>query len=44
MYASSKKLIYNGLLESFDSESEFDDDNIDPDFVIEKQTLEADER
>ncbi|KAL4085366.1 hypothetical protein QTP88_027225 [Uroleucon formosanum] len=45
MYATSTKLIYDGLDESFDSESEseFDDDNIDPDFVIEKQTLEADD-
>jgi len=46
MYATSRKLIYDGLNESFDSESEseseFDDDNIDPNFVIEKQTLEAD--
>lgn len=35
MYATSRKLIYDGLDESFDSESEseFDDDNIDPNYI-----------
>jgi len=45
MYATRRKLMYDGLEESFDSESEleFDDDNIDPDFVIEKQIPEPDD-
>lgn len=45
MYATRRKLIYDGLDESCDSESEseFDDDNIDPDFVIEKQIPEPDD-
>lgn len=39
MSSSSKRLVYDALMDSLGSESEFDDEDKDPDFVIQKYTL-----